>query len=238
MATMNDDRYAARRYGSKGTEAVCVTCGKSFLPHHGSFGLYCSRACLYTAKAARKYVCETCGRTFTGSTRPKGRKPRFCSNACYARSLMYDTEDFWKFVDKTASANGCWLWTGHKVGKGYGEFRCQGVRSQAHRFAYEQAFGPIPEGLCVCHKCDTPACVRPDHLFLGTIADNNADRSAKGHYARGRLHPNAKLTEEQVKEMRERHAAGAVQKQLAQEYAVSTGLVGHIVTGRAWRWVR
>jgi hypothetical protein len=92
-------------------------------------------------------------------------------------------ERFWSKVD-TTDADGCWLWTRARNALGYGSFST-GVGSQtmlAHRMAYTFEAGPIPEGISVCHTCDVPACVRPDHLFLGTNSDNQLDSSAKGRH--------------------------------------------------------
>ena len=85
---------------------------------------------------------------------------------------------FWRFVEKT---EGCWLWTGAKTGGGYGYIRRSGKeKMSAHRASWEMHNGPVPEGLWVLHRCDTPACVRPDHLFVGTRADNMRDAHEKG----------------------------------------------------------
>lgn len=90
-----------------------------------------------------------------------------------------DTIDrFWSKVNKTEM---CWLWTGNRS-QGYGKLSVLGESIRAHRYSYILHFGAIPQGMLVCHRCDNPACVRPDHLFLGTSSDN-----AKDAYHKGRL---------------------------------------------------
>jgi hypothetical protein len=95
------------------------------------------------------------------------------------------TGSFAQILEQNAARSpGCWLWTLGTNSRGYGQF-CSGGRSRlAHRAAWEVANGAIPSGMYVCHHCDTPACVNPAHLFLGTASDNARDREAKGRSAR------------------------------------------------------
>jgi len=85
---------------------------------------------------------------------------------------------FWKKV-AIIPFHECWEWTGFKRDTGYGHINIDGFMMRAHRFSWTINYGPIPEGLLVCHKCDNPGCVRPDHLFLGTIQDNMTDKKIK-----------------------------------------------------------
>lgn len=106
---------------------------------------------------------------------------RCCANPDHLFLGIEDAQErFWRKVDKPNGENGCWLWTGSFTTPGYGQFRADGKNLSTHRYAYEISRGPIPKGLLVCHHCDNPKCVRPDHLFLGTHKDNHDDSVAKG----------------------------------------------------------
>lgn len=146
---------------------------------------------------------------------------------------------FWQRIKKTPS---CWIWTGTRHDYGYGQIggrRDEGVKF-AHRLSWEIHFGPIPEGMEVLHRCDNPPCVRPEHLFLGTKADNNADCRSKGRHgygtSPGELNPSRKLSERQVAEIRELYAGGAfTQQALADRFGMSHQMIHNIVRGKAWR---
>ena len=150
-------------------------------------------------------------------------------------------ERFRRRVDVSA-ADSCWPYTGPVDSSGYGRFSWRPGGSLAHRFAYQLFVGPIPPGLHVLHHCDNPPCCRPDHLFLGTQADNNADRDVKGRHrslftigARGQDHPRAKLTQQQVDEIRRIFAAGGISKaELGRRYGMNRTTIYDIVTGKNW----
>jgi hypothetical protein len=91
-------------------------------------------------------------------------------------------ERFVAYVQKTS---GCWLWTASLTSTGYGQMMVHGKKQKAHRVSWEIHHGPIPDGMCVCHACHNPRCVKPEHLYLGTQSDNVADMKASGR-ARGR----------------------------------------------------
>ena len=150
-----------------------------------------------------------------------------------------------RFMGKIeTSPTGCWLWNGARNRDGYGSFwngeRLQGRDGKrggprmvlAHRWSYEHHHGAIPKGVCVLHRCDTPACVNPDHLFLGTQRVNVADCAAKGrrNQARGssfRHYP--KLSPEAHAAIARRVVGGAPRRQLAEEYGVATQTIDYIV---------
>ncbi|MEU1293020.1 HNH endonuclease [Streptomyces sp. NPDC005840] len=150
---------------------------------------------------------------------------------------------FWAKVRKTKT---CWLWTAGQFGhSGYGSFsvkvdgRTRSVRT--HRHSWELANGPIPEGKHVLHRCDTPLCVRPEHLFLGDALMNAQDKVAKGRLrrgdAKGEANGHAKLTETDVRAIRTRVAAGESQAALAREFRVTAQSVCDIVKRRRWKHV-
>jgi len=150
-------------------------------------------------------------------------------------------ERFWSKVRKTDAAEGCWEWSASKTKLGYGQFRVGGRKGEmlkAHRVSYDLYCGEIGD-LCVLHRCDNRACVRPDHLFLGTQLDNIADREAKGRggqqLRRGEGNGRAKLTSEQVLHIRDRYAVGGVSMgKMAGEFGVSKALISDILRRKTW----
>ncbi len=127
---------------------------------------------------------------------------------------------FWERVQKTAT---CWLWIGPRGGR-YGQFNLAvdgHRRLGAHRYSYELHNGSIPDGMQVLHRCDNPPCVNPAHLFLGTDADNHADKAAKGRAASRSRNGAAKLTDAQFIELLERVAAGETQASVARGLGVT-----------------
>lgn len=148
-------------------------------------------------------------------------------------------ERFWAKVDKTTS---CWIWNGARVNGGYGHFRPYSRKTRmmlAHRAAWSLAYGDIPKGLCVLHLCDTAACVRPDHLFLGTQLDNIRDMQRKGRIRVpfGSAHVFAKLTESAVPIIRRAHSDGVTITELARRFGVGRTTIWQCVTGQTWRHV-
>jgi hypothetical protein len=131
---------------------------------------------------------------------------------------------------------GCWLWTGATFSGGYGHILHEGKHCSAHRMAWEYYRGPIPEGLSVLHKCDTPPCCNPDHLFLGTQMNNVHDMHRKGRWEPTPLygHENSmsKLTEDQAIDILWSKDASIV---LSRLHGVSTATIKDIRSGRTWK---
>lgn len=134
---------------------------------------------------------------------------------------------------------GCWLWAGCIGAGGYGTASIGGKNRKAHRASWECHRGPIPPGLMVCHKCDTPACVNPDHLFLGTQSDNMADMAAKGRGKcvpqLGSANPRSVLDEDAVWAIRHMLRLEMFsQAEVARSYGVSPMTISRIATGQSW----
>jgi hypothetical protein len=193
-------------------------------------------------------ICKHCGCEFR---RPPSQQRPFCSQTCYALSRRTDPiPRFWERVDKTPGhgPNGdCWVWTGANVA-GYGVITVNGAPVRATRFSYGLHNGPVPEGLVMCHTCDNPPCVRPDHLFAGTYSQNTQDALSKGRIQRrivawpanpfafrGERNGRAKLSENEIEAIRQRYAAGGVSQQvIADEYGVTQNLISKIILRQLW----
>lgn len=174
-------------------------------------------------------TCERCGCEFDARPWNAGR---FCSRKC-----LWALTPEQRFAAKvTKQSDGCWIYTGntHPV-NGYGSFGvAAGNVRLAHRYAYELAYGPIPTGLQVCHRCDVRLCVNPEHLFLGTAADNQADKVAKGRQLKGEDAGMAVLTEADVISIR---AASGRQIDIARRFGISRANVSLIRSRKAWAHV-
>lgn len=150
--------------------------------------------------------------------------------------LRVDTEGKWMRPE----IGRCWAWKG-STSCGYGHLPLAGKQhTRAHRASWELHFGPIPDGLFVCHKCDNRPCSRPDHLFLGSHADNMADMVSKGRQgreselrARGESHYRHRLTDGEVLEIRMR--CGESHRALAREFGVGKTTIDHILRGDTWK---
>jgi hypothetical protein len=157
-------------------------------------------------------------------------------------------ELFWSKVSKS---DGCWTWTASKSARGYGYSHKDGRTIKAHRASWELHFGPVPPGMFVCHQCDVPSCVRPDHLFIGTTQDNTADKVSKGRQARGgaiseavknralgEKHPRASIAKEKVLEIRRLWGSGhRNQSEIARSTGTTPNVVYGIVRGVSWKHV-
>lgn len=130
---------------------------------------------------------------------------------------------------------GCWIWTGSRYTNGYGKISVHGRAMPVHRFSYMVHHGSLSPELVVCHKCDKPLCVNPNCLFQGTYKDNSEDMVGKSRQAWGEKSGNAKMSEKEVAEIRNRYASGGVSiRQLAEEYGMSQSATRNLIRGERW----
>ena len=143
---------------------------------------------------------------------------------------------FWSKVDITG-LDDCWAWTGYRLPKGYGTFGIGCQKYLAHRVAYAVTHGK-PGELLVCHHCDSPWCVNPAHLFLGTHVDNNRDCHRKGRASKVRAygvkHGRTKLTADDVRDIR---ASADLQRVIAKRYGIHQQAVSRLQRGESWKYL-
>jgi len=170
--------------------------------------------------------CFGCRKTFHTTA----RNPRvFCSPEC-------------RIIPRTKIVGDCWEWTGCRNAEGYGNITFEHRSSKAHRESYRLFVGPIPDGLFVLHKCDNPPCVNPAHLFLGTNADNMADKKSKGRgrggNIRGSAHYRAKINEGIVLDMRSMFDGGMHRQEIYKRFPhLSRALVDSVIYRERWKHV-
>lgn len=146
-------------------------------------------------------------------------------------------DGFWRYVDKTGE---CWVWMNSvsaRPGIGYGKVAFGGRFYGAHKLAALLGGMEVPEGMYVCHTCDNPLCVRPEHLWIGSPKQNTQDAVLKGRMRRGSTSPNAKLTEDIVKAIRAEYEAGETQVNLAIKYGLHQTNIGRVLRRKTWKHV-
>ena len=160
------------------------------------------------------------------------RSSRSCVTCDGTSSIPISTaQRFWNRVDKSGD---CWLWLGFKDAAGYGTFSRRNKTHRAHRIAWELTYGSIPDGLVICHRCDCPSCVKVDHLFLGTNADNNRDKVTKNRHVKGSKVGTSKLTSCQVAKIRQLNKQGMLPSKIAPLFGISHTNVCRILKKESW----
>ena len=180
---------------------------------------YCSKAYLARRDYLKMFRCHFCS--------------RICKQTYQQVHAIPPNKRFWRHVKKSST---CWIWTGG-ISAGYGAFGLTPHKQiKAHRFAYNQSKGIIPDGLLVCHKCDVRLCVRPSHLFLGTHKDNLQDASRKHRLAVGEKNKSARLTDKDIRFIRENWKPYKVSHHaLAKQFGVHDTTIQSIIYRKTWK---
>lgn len=201
-----------------------------------------------------KSKCLSCKKEFNWKKQHKNYIRKFCCHKCALifnnekqKKWTYATEEERiemmrvKFEKSVIKKNGCWDWKGYKDKYGYtyiSGFRdMKKYHIRGNRVSWEIHYGKIPENILVCHKCDNPSCTNPEHLFLGTIRENNEDRTIKNRQSKGENVPGHILKELEVKEIKKKLKEKVCQRRIAEEYKVSYATICMIKKGKTWKHV-
>jgi hypothetical protein len=191
-----------------------------------------ARKARHKAEAPLQFNCSECGSAVQMYASVARRTPlRRCPSCRKTKPL---DQRFWALVSKS---EGCWEWQGGKTTAGYGQISEYKKTYYAHRLAYEWYVGPVPQGMFVCHRCDNPSCVRPDHLFVGTAAENVVDAMQKRRYRPWGRTPTRVVLPDEIREIRRRVIAGETQRAVASDFGISFRHASYICTGQCGRGV-
>ena len=162
-----------------------------------------------------------------------------CSMKSRPRGMTKERLALWALRQSVPDSSGCHLWRGQHNGLGYGQLTVARKNILIHRLVYSLCNGPIGTGMVIRHTCDTPACISPSHLIIGTHTDNARDRVERGQQAVGSRHGMSKLSPEDVREIRKLVTDGDItQLEIANRYGVSRATIYKIVNGLRWSHVR
>lgn len=193
-------------------------------------------------------ICQLCDKIYFVK-RCERNRTKYCSRKCSGtvnarrngkiREEKYSSKEYLLSQIKIDKKTGCWIWQGSKNEDGYGRKRYKGRTTYVHRVFYEVFVGKIPKGMCVLHRCDTPACCNPSHLFIGTQKDNIDDMVNKNRHKPliGEKHGSSKLTEKDVLEIRRLRKEGMTRKKISEKFLISRGYVYEIVVRRSWNHI-
>lgn len=229
---------------------ICSICSAEFYVFKSRLkvkngGTCCSVKCGIESRsrslsaASPLVTCDCCGKEFKVKlSRLKRGEVSCCSKYCTRELIRSNAEErFWSNVNKkgkvvSTELGNCHEWTARTV-SGYGIFNIANSSVKAHRFAWKIKYGKYPSYLA-CHKCDNPACVNVEHIFIGTHQYNQADKIEKGRQSKGETHGIAKLTNSNVNEIRKLAASGITHRTIANTFNVKKSAITSIISGRTW----